>query len=279
MHALARRAPLVALDLEFTGLDPSGDRICEIALIRDDGERVVTFETLVCPGVPVTKGAQAVHGLSDDDLADAPVFAEVAGSLRALLEGAVVVCHNVELDLCFLHAAFEAVGDPLPPPITLDTLLLCRRLFAFPRNDLGSACERLNIEHEHAHRALGDAKATFLLIRRILEVMDPSADVTVSELANLVEALAPNSALRVQQQQVLREAFREKRTVWIDYVSTSDPGAGIVQREVGIWHLRLPRLQGWCYLRNGERVFRVDRIRSVRDGEHDYDIPSFKKRI
>ena len=59
----------------------------------------------------------------------------------------------------------------------------------------------------------------------------------------------------------------------IEYQSTSDPLHGLTRRDVDIWHMRLPRIQGYCHLRQGERVFRLDRIRSVAGLERTYDIP------
>ena len=103
--------------------------------------------------------------------------------------------------------------------------------------------------------------------------LDPNGDVTVRETADLVGALAPDSALRLQQQQILRDAHRQRRTVRIAYQSTSDPLDGTIEREVSIWFMRLPKVQGWCHLRQAERIFRVDRMRSVEPVGHPYDVP------
>ena len=77
----------------------------------------------------------------------------------------------------------------------------------------------------------------------------------------------------------MRDAYRRRQTVWLEYLSTSDPREGTSRREVAIWRLNSPRIQGWCYLREGERVFRFDRIRGVEPGVQTYEIPEFKPRI
>ena len=59
----------------------------------------------------------------------------------------------------------------------------------------------------------------------------------------------------------------------IAYQSTSEPLGGVVERQVSPWFVRLPRVQGWCHLRRGERVFRVDRMRSVAAGDAPYVPP------
>ena len=269
-----RDVPVAVLDLEMTGLSPRGDRICEVAVCRGRAGRIeAEFQTLVRPPVPMSEGARRCHGITDRMLFGAPIFGEVAGDVVHALRGAVVVCHNVAFDLGFLHREIDGSPVVFPPPVTLDTLLMARRLFAFRRNGLAAICEELGIGLTGGHRALADARATFHVFHHMVGALDPHGDVTVGETADLVGALAPRSALRLQQQQVLRDAFRERRTVRIAYQSTSDPLEGTMDREVAIWFMRLPRIQGWCFVRQAERVFRVDRMREVALLDRSYDVP------
>jgi DNA polymerase III epsilon subunit-like protein len=222
----------------------------------------------------MSDGARRCTGITDTMLVGAPVFAEIAGDVATALVGAVVVAHNVDFDLGFLHREFDGTPVVLPPPVTLDTLLMARRLFAFKRNGLLDACAELGVKLDRMHRALSDARACFALYHRMLEVLDPGSRFTVRDLSDLVGALAPNSALRLRQQQLLRDAFRERRSVVIEYQSTSEPVAGVIRREVDVWFLRLPKLQGYCHLRQAERVFRLERIRSVELGTRTYEVPA-----
>src|SRR5574342_52338 len=92
---------LAYLDVETTGLSAwFGDRICEIAVLRCEGSRVVTsFDSLVNPDRPISPGAARVNGLRDSDLLGAPHFAEIAERVLTLIQDAVIVCHNVPFDL------------------------------------------------------------------------------------------------------------------------------------------------------------------------------------
>src|SRR5918996_3600632 len=92
------------LDVETTGLSPwFGDRICEIAVVRCEGDIVIdSFDSLLNPERPISPGAARVNGLNDIELIHAPYFAEVAESITTLLKDAVIVCHNVPFDLGFL---------------------------------------------------------------------------------------------------------------------------------------------------------------------------------
>ena len=102
---------------------------------------------------------------------------------------------------------------------------------------------------------------------------------TLRELKALIGALAPDSPLRLRQTKLLRDALEGRSTLVIEYQNTSEPVKGTIQREIGVWMLKLPYIQAWCYLRHGERVFRLDRIRTVLPGGRTYDIPEFEPRI
>lgn len=272
MGASLADVPVAVLDLEMTGLSPEGDRICEVAVCRGRAGHIEReFQTLVRPVVPMSRSAQACHGITDRMLFGAPVFGEIAGDVVVALQGAVVVCHNVDFDMGFLHRELDGAPMVLPPPVTLDTLLMARRLFAFRRNGLAAVARELQVDLTDAHRALADARATFGVFSRMVEVLDPHGEVTVAEMNELVGALAPQSALRLEQQQILRDAHRLGRRVRIGYLSTSDPTGGVVEREISPWFLALPRVQGWCHLRGAERVFRLDRMRFVEATDHPAD--------
>jgi len=129
---------LVFLDVETTGLSPwFGDRMCEIAVLRCDGEEVVEgFDSLLNPERPISPGAARVNGLKDSDLLSAPRFAQVAERVLALTQDAVIVCHNVPFDLGFLTSELRRMYQPVPTMLTLDTLRLAREHFHFDSNGL-----------------------------------------------------------------------------------------------------------------------------------------------
>jgi len=274
------KVPIAVLDFEMTGLDPQRDRVCEVAIVRGTFAGVEEeYQTLVRPDVKVSRGARRVHGITDNILRRAPKFKRVAPKVVELLQGAVLVCHNVPFDIGFLHRELHEAGMDFEPPVTIDTLLMARRLFAFPRNNLATVCERLDVPLLDAHRALGDARATFQVYSAMIDILSPDGTATVADLLDLLGSLAPDSPMRLRQKRTLRRAFRDRRTVTIDYQATHDPRVGLVHREIALWALRLPYMQAWCYLRDGERIFRLDRIREVVPAERSYEIPEFKKRI
>src|SRR5512139_4071095 len=117
------------LDLETTGLSPwFGDRVCEVGIVLTEGRRIKQqFQTLVNPERPLSLGAASTNGLTDEQLAHAPVFADVADDIVEWLGGTVVVCHNAQFDIQFLDSEFRRLNRALQMPNLIDTLILARQ--------------------------------------------------------------------------------------------------------------------------------------------------------
>src|SRR4051794_27799443 len=80
--------PLAFLDLESTGIDPAHDRVVEIALLKVAPDaRALTFARRIHPARPIPPQATALHGISDDDVAERPHFKAIAPRLARLLDG------------------------------------------------------------------------------------------------------------------------------------------------------------------------------------------------
>jgi DNA polymerase-3 subunit epsilon len=154
----------IIFDTETTGLDPKdGHRLVEFAGI-ELFERVPTGRFLhfhVNPGRPMPPEAEAIHGLSDDFLADKPRFAERAAELVAFLGDAVIVAHNAQFDMRFLNFELETAGlPPLDHARVVDTLDLARKRFPGAKHSLDALCLRFGIDRSMRvkHGALIDAE-------------------------------------------------------------------------------------------------------------------------
>ncbi|MEY4591799.1 MAG: hypothetical protein RIR18_694, partial [Pseudomonadota bacterium] len=123
----------IVLDTETTGLDPKqGHRIIEVACLELKSRRPTGrhFHEYIQPDREIDAGAQAVHGITAEFLADKPRFAEIAPALLAFIDGAELIIHNAPFDTGFLDAEFnrlETLGQPkvkdVSPTIT-DTLVM-----------------------------------------------------------------------------------------------------------------------------------------------------------
>lgn len=151
--------PVVYLDLETTGANPSSDRITEIGLVETRGTQVVeSWSTLVNPGMPIPPGITALTGISDHMVANAPTFAALHEALHARLAGKLLVAHNARFDYGFLRSEFARLGVNFTSRV-LCTLKLSRRLYPRERrHNLDSLIARHALTCTHRHRALDDAR-------------------------------------------------------------------------------------------------------------------------
>jgi DNA polymerase-3 subunit epsilon len=150
---------LVFVDLETTGGNPAHHRITEIGIVRvAQGETAEEWSSLVNPGCPIPAYIQAFTGISDQMVAGAPPFADVAALVRQKLQGAVFVAHNARFDYSFLRGEFRRLALPFSAKV-LCTVKLSRRLFPeHVRHNLDAVMERHGLTCSARHRALGDAQ-------------------------------------------------------------------------------------------------------------------------
>ena len=158
--------PYAVIDVETTGLSPGrGDRVIEVAVARVDGNGRVEdeFATLVNPEGRDT-GPVFIHGISNEDVAKAPTFADIAPELLARLDGAVVVAHNAPFEERFLAAELARAGHRGLRMPALCTLWLGRKTFRTPNHKLGTIAREAGVPLVDKHAALGDVRAVSQLL-------------------------------------------------------------------------------------------------------------------
>ena len=164
-HMVAQNA--VVLDTETTGLTPG--RILEIAIVDMAG--AVLMHTLINPQQPIPADATAVHGITDEMVADAPSFDAVRKQVCDLLSHRPAVMYNAEFDTAFLRNEGVSIYEPY----------CLMRKFAIWRGErsgkhtyrwqsLGMACQLMDITFQ-PHRALADADAARRLLLKLAEVI------------------------------------------------------------------------------------------------------------
>ncbi|HEX2334528.1 MAG TPA: exonuclease domain-containing protein [Burkholderiales bacterium] len=160
------QARLAIVDVETTGADPAADRVTEIAVLQAEGGALTgEWSTLVNPGTPIPGVIQALTGITQDMLASAPRFAQIARELEERLAGRVLVAHNARFDYGFLRREFERAGIRYQAK-TLCTVRLSRRLYpGAAGHDLDTLIERHGLECAARHRALPDAAVLWQFLR------------------------------------------------------------------------------------------------------------------
>ncbi|MES1994062.1 MAG: DNA polymerase III subunit epsilon [Pseudomonadota bacterium] len=158
---------LIVLDTETTGLEVSeGHRIIEIGCIELINRQLTgrSFHRYLNPDRAIDAGAAEVHGITLEQLADAPRFSEIAEELRAFLGEAQLIIHNAAFDLGFLNAELArcgVAGETLQQRhVVIDTLHLARQRHPGQRNNLDALCKRYHIDNSQRqlHGALLDAQ-------------------------------------------------------------------------------------------------------------------------
>jgi DNA polymerase-3 subunit epsilon len=155
----------IFLDTETTGLSPeNGDRIVEIGCVEMVGRRLSgrNKHFYLNPERKSHEEAVRIHGLTDEFLADKPVFAAVADELMEFLSGAEIIIHNAPFDVGFLNEELRRLGrSPLGQHVAqiTDSLLMARELYPGKANSLDALCRRLDVDNTSRtfHGALLDA--------------------------------------------------------------------------------------------------------------------------
>lgn len=160
--------PLVALDLETTGINPNRDRIVQIGIVKlkPNGE-TKEWESLVNPGIPIPPHVVETHGITDTMVKDELPFSRLGPMLIKGIEGCDLCGHNVMFDVNFLRTEFKRIGIKWTPGCIVDSLKIFQ--IKEPRNLTAAVRYYLDEELENAHTALADARASLRVLQAQLK--------------------------------------------------------------------------------------------------------------
>lgn len=165
--------PYVVVDIETTGGNNSYNRITEIGMVKlVGGKEVDRFQTLLNPQRRIPSSITRLTGISDDMVADAPLFAEVADHIASFTEDAVFVAHNVNFDYGFIKQEFARLEQPFRRPKMCTVREMRRTHPGLSSYSLANLTKHFHIDMEQHHRALSDAKAAAELLKLAFEKDD-----------------------------------------------------------------------------------------------------------
>jgi DNA polymerase-3 subunit epsilon len=171
MKNLALERPIAFIDLETTGLSPSSDRIVELTVLKMCPDGSDEFKTArINPEMPIPTAATAIHGITDEDVADKPRFRQYAVSLREFLEGCDIGGFGVKrFDLRVLEAEFRRVGIEfsLQGRRIVDVLEIYHKVD--PRDLAAAYSKYCGKQLEDGHTSMGDVRAAAEILERQLE--------------------------------------------------------------------------------------------------------------
>jgi len=194
----------IVLDTETTGLEVEQQhRVIEIGCVELVNRRLTGrhFHKYLNPERDIDAGAQAVHGLSREQLSKEPKYAQVHEEFLEFVRNAELIIHNAPFDVAFLNAELgrlAGVSGTGQPKITdlcrvLDTLALARQMHPGQRNSLDALCKRYSVDNSHReyHGALLDAR---ILAEVYLAMTGGQAKFTLSEESDTARSRARHSS-------------------------------------------------------------------------------------
>lgn len=187
----------VVVDVETTGLNPTGDRITEIAMMKvKNGVLLDEFSTLINPLVSIPASITNLTGIDNVMVADAPTAREVAPTIADFLGNSIFVAHNAQFDWGFVsQTTMRERGIELNNS-QLCTVKLSRIILPhLPSKSLGPVTTALNITIPERHRASGDAYATALVLVKFISYVQRKYDIhLVSELLRFQNGWSPTAS-------------------------------------------------------------------------------------
>lgn len=216
--------PLVIVDFETTGVVPTECGPVSVAAVRlEQGREVGHFYSLTRPGCPISPEASAVHGITDEQVADAPELSTLAAPLAELAAGAIPAAYNgTVFDKIIFHrylsgAAPHPLFDPAQP--WLDPLVMIRKIDRYARGPgrhrLDATCDRWGVPfgEGEAHNALADVRAVGRLLGALIERGKVKPTVSLGRMIAYSEQVRAEQDRQWEQYQAKLKAREAQQTL------------------------------------------------------------------
>lgn len=192
----------IAFDSETTGLDTSKARMIQLGAVRivhGEVDETKSFQQLINPGTPIPPESQAIHGISDADVAHEQDFATVVSTFDAWRQDSVLIGYATGFDLAMLKREKEIAGLEWVSPRSLDVRFLVNLLGPnLPDFSLDTIAGWVGVEIQHRHSALGDAIATAAIFVALIPRLRERGIRTLAEVERACARFSESSAREVQ---------------------------------------------------------------------------------
>ena len=189
----------IVLDTETTGLDYTRERLVEFAAVRlENGKIKDEYQTLINPMQHIRKSSIAIHGITQEMVADAPTEEEVMPKILEFIGDYPIVGHNVIFDYSFLNEAkIRVTGEKLENP-RIDSQMMFKEIAPeLESHGLEALTQRFNVELTNHHRAMADTMGLALAYPKLKKLYLQRLDWQQKQLKN-VDYLF-DRYLRIQQ--------------------------------------------------------------------------------
>ncbi|MGM0420531.1 MAG: PolC-type DNA polymerase III [Bacillota bacterium] len=215
----------VVFDLETTGLRANKEKIIEIGAVKiSEGIIVDTYSNLINPEKRISPKITSLTGISNEEVKNAPVFADKAQDFKEFISGSVLVAHNIDFDHSFLKEEFKRIGEELPTQPLIDTVELSRALLPELKSyKLNKVAKALGINLDNHHRAEDDARAAADIFLNFLREFKEKDIHTLKEINSLASEIdwekkyPYHVIILAQNKKGLKELYRLISESHLDY--------------------------------------------------------------
>ncbi len=190
--------PIVVLDFETTGLNTRKDRMIEFGAVKlAHGQIVDSLDLFINPGFPLPQKIKELTHITDQDVMDQPMAAEILPRILGFIGDCPVAAHNAKFDVSILQNELKRVGQTFEGTV-LDTLSFARKLYPdMKSHKLGAVCKKLGVSLKDAHRAVNDATATAHCLALMLDETAKRGCQTLDDLNDLSHACTLGSSTHI----------------------------------------------------------------------------------
>jgi DNA polymerase III subunit epsilon len=192
---------VIVWDTETTGFSPkSGDKLVEIGAVEvvDGKPTGKKYHQYINPERSIPSRATDVHGITDEDVKDMPVFKDIAQDFLDFVGDAPLVAHNASFDMRFINAELEGNGfEPIGDERKIDTLRLAKQLLPdLGEYDLDTLADHFDVDRSGRDDFHGGLVDTIILaeVYQKLSVMAKEQNVQLVESPGIAARMAPDAA-------------------------------------------------------------------------------------
>ena len=205
----------IVLDVETTGLDHTKEKMVEFAAIRlENGKMKDRFETLINPEQHIRKSSIAVHGITEEDVKDAPTETEVMPMILDFIGDYPIVAHNAIFDYSFINeASIRQTGKPITNA-RIDSQMMFKEVYPELEScGLESLMTKFNVDFSTRHRAMADTEGLAKAYPELKKLYEKKYAWQIQQLDNIDYLF--ERYLRIQQAvQIMQSEMQDLKSVF-----------------------------------------------------------------
>lgn len=208
----------VVLDVETTGLDYTKERIIEFAAVKlVNGVIKEKYETLINPEQHIRKSSIAVHGITQDMVADAPKEAEIMPEIFDFIGDYPIVAHNAIFDYSFLNESSKRLYNKEITNSRIDSQFLFKEVYPdIESHGLENLMLKFGVEFDTRHRAMADTIGLAMAYPRLKKLYDQKYDWQLKQLSN-IEYLFERYLRMQQAVQTMQSEMQDLKSIFKMY--------------------------------------------------------------